>query len=455
MTMASGLRAARPHLAFLVGLGAALFIMWQVRDATRPEPAIAPDLVHQLHLRDRLALRAAQLLGDEELAQARIAWRYFENNYVAETGLVSATDTYPSATLWDLGSYMMAILAAGDLGVISPEIEHARLSRMLDTLARLPLVDGLPNKVYHTRTLQMLDYENREVAGGIGWSALDIARLSVPLTLAMWHAPELTPQIRALLASWSLDRIVSAGRLQGAVRRSTGALEMVQEGRLGYEQYAAQAMGLLGLDVERAARWDFAAAVTRVAGQPIAYDARMPQDHAGTHNAVVSEPFLLLAFEMGLGATSGAIAESVYLAQRAHARQTGRLIAVSEDSIDRAPYFVYNSVLNGGVAWTAFTLDGEDASAHRTLSTKAAFGWGHLYRDAYAEELLERVAALRDPERGFFAGVYDADGKTNTALTANTNGLILESLWYETQGPFLRATVINPRARDVAAQRSR
>jgi hypothetical protein len=96
-------------------------------------------------------------------------------------------------------------------------------------------------------------------------------------------------------------------------------------------------------------------------------------------------------------------------------------------------------VLNGGVAWAALTLDGVDASADRTLSTKAAFGWGHLYRDAYADELLDRVAALSDPERGFFAGVYDADGKTNTALTTNTNGLILECLWHELRGPVLRA----------------
>ena len=445
--MASGLRAARPHLAFLVGLGAALVIMWRVRDATSPASgaAPAPDLVQRLELHGRLAIRAARPLGDDELAQARTAWRYFESNYVAETGLVSATDNYPSATLWDLGSYMMAILAARELGVISPEVARDRLSRMLDTLARLPLVDGLPNKVYHTRTLQMMDYQNHEVAAGIGWSAIDIARLSVPLGLAVWRDPELTPRIGALLASWALDKTVSGGRLQGAVRRPNGALELVQEGRLGYEQYAARAMELLGLDVENAARWDLAAAITSVAGQPIAYDARMPKDHAGTHNAVVSEPFLLLAFEIGLGATSGAIAETVYLAQRARARQTGRLVAVSEDALDRAPYFVYNSVLNGGVAWAAVTPDGADASADRTLSTKAAFGWGHLYRDAYADELLGRVAALSDPARGFFAGLYDADGKTNTALTANTNGLILECLWYQTRGPLL-ATITSARS---------
>jgi hypothetical protein len=451
--MASGLRAARPHLAFLVGLTAALVIMWRVRDATSPPPVAAPAavaapatapapaaaLVQQLALHDRLALRPTQPLGDREIDQARTAWRYFEDHYIPETGLVKTADNYAGAALWDLGSYLMAILAARDLGVISPAIAHDRLARVLDTLARLQLVEGLPNKVYDTQTLHMVDYNNREAPAGIGWSAIDIARLSVPLTIMVWRDPDLTPRIRALLASWALDQIVSAGRLQGTVRRPNGALERVQEGRLGYEQYAAQAVARLGLDVENAVRWDLTAAVTSVAGQPIVYDARMPRDYDGTHNAVVSEPFLLLAFEMGLGDTSAAITEAVYLAQRARARETGHLVAVSEDNIDRAPYFVYNSVINGGVAWAAFTLDGVDASADRTLSTKAAFGWGHLYRDAYADELVERVASLRDPERGFFAGIYDADGKPNTALTANTNCIILEALWYQTRGPVLRA----------------
>jgi len=430
--MISGLRAARPHLAFLVGLAAALAIMWRVRDATIPSPGPAAGLVDRLQLVDRLAVRAPRSLDDGELAQARTAWRYFENHYIAETGLVMTADDHAAATLWDLGSYMMAILAARELGVVSPAVAHDRLSRMLDTLARLTLVEGLPNKVYDAQTLRMVDYHGQDTAAGIGWSAIDIARLSVPLSILVWRDPDLTPRIRALLASWALGRTVAGGRLQGGVRRPSGAFELVQEGRLGYEQYAAHALGLLGLDVENAARWDLRAAVTSVAGQPIAYDTRMPGDHDGTHNAVV-------AFELGLGETSGAITEAVYLAQRARARQIHRLVAVSEDNIDRAPYFVYNSVLNGGVAWASFTLDGADASADRALSTKAAFGWGHLYRDAYADELLARVAGLRDPERGFFGGVYDADGKTNTALTANTNGLILEALWHQTRGPVLRA----------------
>jgi hypothetical protein len=232
---------------------------------------------------------------------------------------------------------------------------------------------------------------------------------------------------------------VAGGRLQGAARRANGKLELVQEGRLGYEQYAAQALVLLGLDVEKAARWDLTAAVKVVSGQAIAYDARMPDNHAGTHNAVVSEPFLLAAFELGLGETGSAITEAVYRAQRTRAKETGRLVAVSEDNIDRPPHFVYNSVLNGGVAWAAFAPNGADAAAHRTLSTKAAFAWGHLYSDAYADALLAGVTALIDPARGWLSGIYDADSKPNTVITANTNGIVLEVLWYRSRGPLLRA----------------
>ena len=223
------------------------------------------------------------------------------------------------------------------------------------------------------------------------------------------------------------------------MRRATGALELVQEGRLGYEQYAAEALRLLGLDVEKALRWDLEAAFAEVSGQVIAYDARMPGRYQGTHNAVVSEPFLLIAFELGLGETSGAIAQAVYTAQRNHARELGRWIAASEDHLDRPPYFVYNSVLNDGVPWAAFTPGGADASAHRSLSTKAAFGWGYLYADAYADQLLSRVSGLRAEDRGWYSGVYDADGKVNASITANTNGILLEVLWYVTRGPLLGA----------------
>jgi antitoxin component of RelBE/YafQ-DinJ toxin-antitoxin module len=235
----------------------------------------------------------------------------------------------------------------------------------------------------------------------------------VPLTIIVWRDPDLSPKVRELLRSWALDKLVASGRLQGSVRRPNGALELVQEGRIGYEQYAAQALVLLGIDVEDALRWDLTTAITKASGQAIPYDTRLPENNAGTH--------------------------SIYLAQQSRARELGKLVAVSEDNLDRPPYFVYNSVYNGRTPWAAFTPDGKDASAHRGLSIKAAYGWSLLYDDEYAGRLRAGISKAFDPQRGWYSGIYDADGKLNRAITANTNGIILEALWYQTRGPLIRA----------------
>jgi Protein of unknown function (DUF3131) len=440
-TFSRGLRAARPHLAFLVGLSAALLVMWRVSAATSNTASAKPriDLAAKLKVARPLAVRAATPLTAEQLEQAKIAWRYFDNNYIAETGLVRSVDNYPSTTMWDTGSYLMAVLAARDLGILDPGVARQRIERALDALGKLPLLEGLPNKAYDVRNLTMVDYDNSPAPRGIGWSAIDVARLSVPLTIIVWRDPDLSPKVRELLRSWALDKLVATGRLQGSVRRPNGVLELVQEGRIGYEQYAAQALVLLGIDVEDALRWDLTTAITKASGQAIPYDTRLPENHAGTHSAVVSEPFLLSAFEMGLSPTTKALVQSIYLAQQSRARELGKLVAVSEDNLDRPPYFVYNSVYNGRTPWAAFTPDGKDASAHRGLSIKAAYGWSLLYDDEYAGRLRAGISKAFDPQRGWYSGIYDADGKLNRAITANTNGIILEALWYQTRGPLIRA----------------
>lgn len=438
--LSRGLHAARPHLAFLVGLTAALLIMWRVTDATSVPARPQVDLAAKLNKGTRpLPLAPRAELSDEQREQAKIAWRYFDNNYVPDTGLVRSVDNYPSTTMWDTGSYLMAVLAARDLGIITPDAARARLGAAITALGKLPLLEGLPNKAYDVRTLGMVNYDNTPSKDGIGWSAIDIARLSVPLTIIVWRDPDLAVQVRALLRSWALDKLVANGRLQGSVRRPNGKLELVQEGRIGYEQYAAQAVVLLGVDVEDALRWDLTTAITRISGQSIPYDTRLPEAHAGTHNAVVSEPFLLLAFEMGMSPTTRALTQSLFLAQKSRAKETRKLVAISEDNIDRPPYFVYNSLYNDRTAWAAFAPDGADASAHRSLSLKAAYGWSTLYDDDYAKRLRAGIARVFDPQRGWYSGIYDADGQINRAITANTNGIILETLWYQTRGPLIRA----------------
>ena len=439
-----GLMAARAHLGFLVGLGAAMALIWQVERSV--PPPVAPgveDFARLLETGEASGPKRRPTsvpLTAEEQAWARTAWRYFENNHVPATGLVNSVDRYPSTTLWDLGSYWMALLAARDLGLIDAPVFEARMEQLLGGLSRMALVDGrLPNKAYNTETLAMVDYDNAAAAGGIGWSSLDVARLAVPATITSWSHPRFTPQVSRLLASWRLEEAVRGGQLQGAARGKDGTLELVQEGRYGYEQYGAKSLFLLGLDVSRAIRYDVGVEVMDVGGQRIAFDARLPAAHGGTHNAVLSEPYLLEAIELGLDSTTGPLAEAVYLAQERRFRATGTLTAVSEDNVDRPPYFVYYSVLNDRQPWAAFSPDGKDASAHRALSLKAAMGWSYVFEDAYSDQLRREVSTLFDPERGWYSGRYEADGTPNRAITANTNGIVLEALWYRARGPLMNA----------------
>ena len=154
----------------------------------------------------------------------------------------------------------------------------------------------------------------------------------------------------------------------------------------------------------------------------------------GAHNYVVSEPYILAGIEYGWTTDMQELAYRVYAAQERRHERTGQLTAVSEDNIDRAPYFVYNTVFANGKSWNAITEEGEDASEFRSISTKAAFGWDALYNNSYTDELMEAVIDLRDPERGYYSGWYEELGEPNKAITANANGIILESLHYKKYG---------------------
>ena len=96
-------------------------------------------------------LRPIKTLDEQDLERARIAWKFFENNYQAETGLVNAADKYPSTTMWDTGSALGATIAAYDLGFISEKDFDDRVILMLGSLYELKLFQNIaPNKVYDT-----------------------------------------------------------------------------------------------------------------------------------------------------------------------------------------------------------------------------------------------------------------------------------------------------------------
>lgn len=439
MTFLRGLLAGRSHLAVLVGLGLAAGTAGTVHRLVPSAPpssfaALAPEP-------DALPLRRGGALDPRERALAEAAWAYLERNTDARTGLAPAVAGHAAATLWDVGSQLLALLAAEDLGLVSRAEAAARLARAVRSVGALPLCEGgLPNKAYDVSTLRMVREDGTPAPGGVGWSALDVARVLLPLSLAARRHPELAPLVGAAVSRWRLEALSDGATLRGASRREDGVLETHAEGRLGYEQHAAKALVAWGIPAPAALDYRGHLAFARLYGQPVPHDARRPRDHGGAPAALVPEPWLLDLLEHGPDAVTLPAARALLRAQERRGAATGRLTALSEDALDRAPWFSYSALVNGDDTWVALAPDGKPAPGALTFSTKAAVAWGVLFSGEYPERLLEAAAELASPGEGLYAGRYDESWAVNRALSLNTNAVVLEALAYRVRGPAVRAS---------------
>jgi hypothetical protein len=438
MSFKDNLIKARSHIIFLVALAFGLaLVTWIDRgpDADASTQATGGQMA-QFEDITPLPLAITGTSSDVDLEHARIAWRYFQNNTDPVTGLVNSTDNYPSTTMWETGSYFVATMSAQRLGVIERDEAVARISLSLDTLQDMRLFDGvLPNKAYNVRTGELVNYANEPVERGLGWSALDIARMVGALGHVEANYPELAPKTATLMARWRLSDMVEDGQLIGG-NMIDGNLRRDQEGRVGYEQYAAKAMMLFGYDMYRAYDAESHLMVQDVQGQPIPVDTRLHRNI--TPAFTVSEPYLFDGLEFGFDARSHRFATSIYAAQEARYHDTGILTAVSESHIDVAPYFIYSSVWGGGAPWAVMTFSGDRMDSRRTVTTKVAFAWDALFGTDYTRELLAAIAPLGDVERGWPEGIYEVDGTTNTSVTVNTNAVVLAALAFRAYGPLIR-----------------
>ncbi len=387
----------------------------------------------QVPFEDARPVLAARDLSPEDLIAARTAWTYFEKNYRPETGLVDSVAGFPSGTLWDQGSYIFALISARRLGIITASQFDARVNGILQTLGALELFDGkLPNKVYNTQSLGMVDYSNTPQPDGIGWSALDVCRMLMALRVLERRFPEYGPTVQNVLSDWDLGSMAKDGRLWGTQRKDD-EIRYLQEGRMGYEQYAARAAGMWGLDVNLASSAQSILGWSRIDGVQVPIDLRTSNSfHAIT--PTLSEPYILMGLEMGFDSETAVLANRVYSVQEQRFHRTGIPTMVSEDNIDQEPYFLYSSVHSNGRSWAVVSESGEHYPELRTTSLKTTFGWNVLYGTSYTERLREDLTDLATGE-GWASGLYEVGGTINTTLTLNTNAVVLQSMHYKRFGP--------------------
>ncbi|HEV2611028.1 MAG TPA: DUF3131 domain-containing protein [Noviherbaspirillum sp.] len=389
-------------------------------------------------------------LNEAEMTMARNAWKYFENNLQPESGLVNAVDGYPSTTMWDTASYLAAIVAANDLGVIDREQARKRIGAVIATFNRMSFFrDELPNKVYHAKTVEKADYSNKP--GEIGFSAIDLGRLLIWLKIVKERYPEHADGIDRFVLRWKFDKIVDrAGTLYGARVDDKNRTEYVQEGRLGYEEYAAKGFELWGISTEQASRPEPYETISTYCVD-VPFDSRDPRK-TSQHNYVVSESYVLdgIEFNWDLARDRDTddrrhshewivrFAHRVYQAQENRHRETGILTARSEHQLDQEPYFVYDTVYSDGYAWNTITDTGKHVPQFAAVSLKAALGMWVIWKSDYTDLLFRTIATAVDPAKGYYEGILENGKGPIKTFTANNNGIMLEALLYKAKGKILK-----------------
>jgi len=376
-------------------------------------------------------------LCEEDMKIAKIAWTYYENNYQPKTGLVNSVHKYTSTTMWDTGSAIAATIAAHDFGLIDQKEFDDRIVALIKTLSSMKLFNNeAPNKVYSTTTGKMVDYRNKPSEDGIGVSTLDLARLLSWMNTLICKYPKYTTHANRVLSRWDYDRLIKNGQMYGLARDAvTKKVRVLQEGRMGYEQYAGKVFREVGFDQSVAAVYDnkYRSGMD-IYGVPVAFDSRDPRV-LGAYNYVVTESYGLDAMEHGYDQENTPLVRNIYDVQKERWKRTGIVSAISEDNVDRKPYFIYNTIFTAGLPWNTTTDRGVQYNELKSVSTKAAFTLAVLYpEDEYSQVLRAQIESAYDPKKGWYSGVYENGGGYNKATTANTNGIVLSTLLYKKYG---------------------
>jgi hypothetical protein len=365
------------------------------------------------------------------LADARAAWQYFEQPGPHIPGLVPANtwqtsggfktfDSYRIATMWDVGSMILATASARSLGIID-EKEFATRVRGLNRF--------LTSATYRYRNARLPNFRSsidnaRSVEAG--YDATDTARLFVALNV-LDSMPDSPMKVRDLVRSWDLDATIKDGQIYGIKR---GGMEPATF--YIYRYYVSRAYAMWGIKHDPVTSID-----------PSTSDSARTEflkELAGI-GSISSEPSLSEEVEIGASVYSRVITDVLGHAQEKRYKDTGKLTCVSESPVDQEPWFTYQGydlTQEGEAAWTVYSWNSdprwttpEFANRFRMVSTKAAYLWYATQPSPYTEKLWQHVREkARAPRFGFHPGVYESSGRPPNNVDVNTNATVLEAVAY-------------------------
>lgn len=387
-------------------------------------------------------------LSKAEQEWAQIAWKYFEHNTNPQTGLVNGVQGEPRTTMWETADYLAALLAAERMKLINDKQFHDRVTSLIGTLNSFPLAGGfLPNKYYNTENGQPV---NEQGANGlVGWSAIDIGRLLLWLRILREERPEFSEYVDRIVMRWDPCQMVDAsGNLMGGTY-SNDVLQVQQQGRLGYEEYAAQGFKAWGFDTSRASQLEPFEKV-KVYNLELLYDGR-DERRTSALAPIVSTPYLLWGLELNWTDSNGGrsisregapsikdLAHRVYLVQEIRYKRDKIFTARTDHRIGHPPFRVVDAVFVKGYPWNTVTESGEEFPADAIVATQAVFPMRALWKTPYTERLTRIARNLYEAEKGWYEGRYENTGSAERTFSLTANAMVLESLCYQLEGRLYR-----------------
>ncbi|MEM7219935.1 MAG: DUF3131 domain-containing protein [Pseudomonadota bacterium] len=388
--------------------------------------------------------RRAQL-NDDEKAWAETAWKYFNFNYNATTGLVNSADKQQLVTMWTVADTISATHTAHVLEFIDTKTFDERISTLLGFLNGMSLFqDRLPNRFYDASTGKKVDGKKRP--NEVGWSAVDIGRLLVWLKILQIEYPYLGEYVDKAVLRWNFcDLIDNCGALYGG--RLVGKdVKLIQEGRLGYEEYAALGYNIWGFDTALASTIEPYGRI-RIQNQEVFYDLRDPRK-TGNYAPVLTGPYLYSGLEFNWdrpgdissfdsqhsNRVMAKLAHAIYRAQESRFRNLRIQTARTDHASEKTPKPVLDSIFADGFQWNTILENGEHKPDLALVATKAVFGMWALWDTSYTQQLILAIKELHSKDRGWFEGRYERSGAYDRTITASTNAMVLEAILYKSRG---------------------
>lgn len=383
---------------------------------------------------------AATVITDMErkLKQdAAVAWQYFERGTAKFNGMVPATaweengklQGYAFATMWDIGSFIMANVSAHRIGLIDQTGFETSIKRIIDFLGR---------SSYRYKGANLPETERpigRERGQRKGFDSADVGRLLITLKILDQYTEQSFP-VAGLVASWGLQASIIDGEMHDI---GDGTTTSVQQN--SYAHYPARGFRLWDIDVNPVYQELDPLADT---------DATLRfLEEVRSRGRIATEPSTTEEVELGASAYGKIIADVLHAAQVKRYEETGIPTCVSECPIDQSPWFTYQGYQIGrnGGTWV---VDAPSANGRRQInrlgdkirlvSTKGCFLWLATRPGAYSEMLHALVRKKGQTDGfGFASGVYEKRQRPTAHSDVNTNGIILEAIAYILNGrsPFL------------------